>query len=101
MTEYIDRNAAVKAIMETKWERGSDGAMAMEIVASAPLADVVPVVYGEWVHPHWRNSNYCCDCSVCGSEAMHQEYKWSDKKIYPICPACGAKMDRGATHDNL
>lgn len=47
MTEYIDRNAAVKAIMETKWERGSDGAMAMEIVASAPLADVVPVV--RWI----------------------------------------------------
>lgn len=44
MAEYIDRNAAVKAIMETKWERGSDGAMAMEIVASAPIADVVPVV---------------------------------------------------------
>ena len=44
MTEY--RNAAVKAIMETKWERGSDGAMAMEIVASPPAADVVPVVHG-------------------------------------------------------
>ena len=96
MTEYIDRNAAVKAIMETKWERGSDGAMAMEIVASAPAADVVPVVYGKWVHPHWKNSDFCYDCSVCGGEAMHREYRWSDKKIYPICPACGAKMDGGA-----
>lgn len=54
--------------------------------------DVVPVVHGEWVRPHWRNSNFCYDCSVCGNEVMHQEYRWRDKKIYPICPWCGAKM---------
>ena len=96
MAEYIKRDNAIRAVMAAKWVNGSDGAMAMEIVASPPAADVVPVVYGKWVHPHWKNSDFCYDCSVCGSEAMHQEYKWSDKKIYPICPACGAKMDGGA-----
>ena len=88
MPDYIDREAANLALAE----KGFDWDKAKQALASVPAADVVPVVCGEWVHPHWKNSNYCYDCSVCGSEAMHQEYKWSDKKIYPICPWCGAKM---------
>ena len=96
MGGYIKRDTAIRAVMAAKWVDGSDGAMAMEIVASPPAADVAPVVHGEWVRPHRRNSNFCYDCSVCGNEVMHQEYRWRDKKIYPICPWCGAKMDGGA-----
>lgn len=96
MGGYIKRDTAIRAVMAAKWVDGYDGAMAMEIVASPPAADVAPVVHGEWVRPHWRNSNFCYDCSVCGNEVMHQEYRWRDKKIYPICPWCGAKMDGGA-----
>ena len=44
MDEYIKRETAVRAVMAAKWGDGSDGAMAMEIVASAPTADVAPVV---------------------------------------------------------
>ena len=44
MAEYIKRDTAIRAVMATKWVDGSDGAMAMEIVASPPAADVVPVV---------------------------------------------------------
>lgn len=89
MTEYIDRNAAVKAIMETKWERGSDGAMAMEIVASAPAADVVPVMHGKWE----TNSNKpdTLICSICKCELdmwKHEPHNY--------CPNCDAKMDGGA-----
>lgn len=61
----------------------------------APAADVAPVVNGKWVRPHWKNSNYCCDCSECGGEAMHRDYQWHKNGIYPICPNCGAKMDGG------
>ena len=100
MAEYIEKQAALDAILSETPDAHYPSWYA-ERIKALPAADIVPVVYGEWVHPHWRNSNYCCDCSVCVSEAMHQEYKWSDKKIYPICAACGAKMDRGATHDNL
>lgn len=57
--------------------------------------DVVPVVHGKWIRPHWKNSDYCCDCSECDGEAMHREYQWNKKGIYPICPSCGAKMDGG------
>ena len=48
MAEYIKRETAVRAVMAAKWVDGSDGAMAMEIVASPPAADVVPVVHGRW-----------------------------------------------------
>lgn len=56
---------------------------------------VTPIVYGQWIRPHWKNSNYCCDCSKCGGEAMHRDYQWNKNGIYPICPNCGAKMQKG------
>lgn len=56
---------------------------------------VAPIVYGQWIRPHWKNSNYCCDCSKCGGEAMHRDYQWNKNGIYPICPNCGAKMQEG------
>ena len=61
--------------------------------ASAHAADVVSVVHGRWKNPHWENDNFCYNCSICGSEALHCGYKWADDGIYPICPNCGAKMD--------
>lgn len=43
MAEYIKRETAVSAVMAAKWVDGSDGAMAMEIVASPAAADVAPI----------------------------------------------------------
>ena len=57
------------------------------------LEQFAPVVHGKWIRPHWKNSNYCCDCSECDGEAMHREYQWNKKGIYTICPNCGAKMN--------
>lgn len=92
MAEYIEREAAEDAVGEAHLK----GLNPLWELRDVPAADVAPVVHGEWVRPHWRNSNFCYDCSVCGNEVMHQEYRWRDKKIYPICPWCGAKMDGGA-----
>ena len=33
--------------------------------------------------------------SNCRDQVMHCEYRWSDKRIYPICPNCRAKMYEG------
>lgn len=74
--------------------------LAEEFEITEPAADVEPVRHGRWVRPHWRNSSYCCDCSECGGEAMHREYQWNKKGIYPICPNCGAKMDLEDENDN-
>lgn len=91
MAEYIERESALYTILCEPTEEHYPSWYAAKIEA-LHTADVAPVVHGKWVHPHWKNSDFCYDCSVCGSEAMHQEYRWRDKKIYPICPWCGAKM---------
>lgn len=95
MAEYIEKQAALDAILREPPDAHYPSWYA-ERIKALPAADVAPVVHGRWIHPHWRNSNYCYDCSVCNGEVMHQEYRWKDKKIYPICPWCGAKMDGGA-----
>lgn len=61
MHGYIKRETAVRAVMAAKWVDGSDGAMAMEIVATAPTADVAPVVHGRW--------NADETCSLCGEKS--------------------------------
>lgn len=65
-----------------------------DLIDRCPTIDAVLVVHGRWVRPHWKNSNYCCVCSECGGEAMHRDYQWNKNGIYPICPNCGAKMDK-------
>ena len=66
MAEYIERDTAIRAVMAAKWVDGSDGAMAMEIVASPPAADVAPVVHcGDC--KHWKkltSLNGYCTCAV-------------------------------------
>lgn len=93
MAEYIKRDAVMKGIMEAKWMDGYDGAMAMEIAASAPAADVAPVVYGRWVH--LGGDEWCC--SACGF-VITTEGSWvNPAKKY--CEDCGAKMDGGDNGD--
>ena len=55
--DYIDRSVVVKKVMETKWESGSDGAVAMEIVAATPACG------WEWDEPE-SVSPYCPHCGA-------------------------------------
>lgn len=84
MAEYIKRETAVRAVMAAKWVDGSDGAMAMEIVASPSAANVAPVVHGAW-----QVTDRFKACSVCG-------YAFARLLPDKYCPHCGAKMDGGA-----
>lgn len=90
MEEYIKREFALDVVKRTS----GDYAAAFAEIAHAPAADVVPVVHGRWVRPHWRNSIHCMDCSECGGEAHHRDYRGVEK-YYSMCPHCGAKMDGG------
>ena len=109
MAEYIEKHKAVNLLtsLENEFQqfkpfKGFEHAMYRKLceteiaIGKLPAADVVPVVHGKWIRPHWKNSDYCCDCSECDGEAMHREYQWNKKGIYPICPNCGAKMDGDA-----
>ena len=106
MDECIEREATIKRIKEVYCVscnsyngvrcRACGTGDAIDIIEDAPAADVAPVRHGRWIRPHWKNNNYCCDCSECGGEAMHRDYQWNKNGVYPICPNCGAKMDGGA-----
>ena len=66
MAEYIKRETAVRMVMAAKWGDGSDGAMAMEIVASAPAADVAPVVRCKDCKHSWEDiGGLCCSHGAC------------------------------------
>ena len=94
MAECINREAAIRALLNDAPEQVSYSREdAADCIRYLDAADVAPVRYGRWIRPHWKNSNYCCDCSECGGEAMHRDYQWYKNGIYPICPNCGAKMD--------
>lgn len=96
MNEYIERETAIKRVMETKWESGSDGAAAMEIVAATPAVDVAPVVHARWIHSRYEDCSEQFElvkCSLCNHEAYAMAFYVRGGNY---CPACGAKMDGGA-----
>lgn len=90
MAECIKRDVVMKEIMAAKWMDGYDGAMAMAIAASAPAADVAPVVHGRIVGS-LEDGRYRRRFSCCGEDAtMITQWAWPN-----YCPNCGAKMDGG------
>nr|DAJ47662.1 MAG TPA: zinc-ribbon domain protein [Caudoviricetes sp.] len=102
--EYIDRNELIDDFQNDLINLHFNGLKGtprpkeikivnvIERIEDFPAADVAPVKHGRWIRPHWKNNNYCCDCSECGGEAMHRDYRWDKNGVYPICPNCGAKM---------
>lgn len=67
MTEYISRDDAIKAVMAVKWRDGADGAMAMEVVAGLPAADVRPTPHSQWA-PCGNIVYDLYKCGWCGTE---------------------------------
>lgn len=61
-------------------------------IQNAPTVDVAEVRHGKWITPHWCNSTSCANCSECGFEAQHSDYR-GVQEYYKLCPSCGAKMD--------
>ena len=97
MAKYIKQNVITKRIMAAKWIDGYDGAMAMQIAASAPTADVVEMVYGRWINITRFNDGerIIATCSHCKDRGdirtIRTEFGiWEINS--PYCPNCGAKM---------
>lgn len=103
MTEYIEREAAVNAIIaimpsmstpDGHGERDDLVLAAQEMcednireINNIPAADVTPVVHGRWVY----GEDVDIQCSVCGADAFTEGDYRQVKSRY--CPNCGAKMD--------
>ena len=104
MAEYIEREAAIEALIQMHWH-DADGypiedydekqKYAEDWINSIPAADVVPVVYGEWIeYPECLQYDgaYCDDdivCSACGSVWNIVD---NCTEYFDYCPQCGARM---------
>lgn len=107
MAEYIEREAAIDAIMKVYVRTAGYKARervfeAKEAVHRLPVADVAPVVHGVWIPVHeseisgWNPEVAGIDpidgyiCSACKNEAV---YDCNDKFVLSdYCPWCGARM---------
>lgn len=95
MTEYINREAAIRALLNDAPEQVSYSREdAADCIRYMDAADVVPVVHGRWIGaPLCGNDN--CKCSECGSwHNIHANLR--GKIMQKYCPSCGARMDGGS-----
>ena len=89
MAEYIERETAIKALMNDAPEQvGYSREDAADCIRYMDAADVAPVRHGRWK----------CNkpCPVCGGDRFDglDADIWADWQP-PYCPNCGAKMDLG------
>lgn len=82
MAEYIERRAAIENL--NIWCGGCGNAV--ECILAEPVADVAPVVHGQWGTGRFNleTGNYEEQCTRCRN--FSKEYG------KPCCPNCGAKM---------
>lgn len=110
MAEYIDREAAIKAIKNADCDAIADGAESYdlsylkEIFFNIPAADVAPVVHGKCPICSGRKIlTQDCDngYSVEVDAEQGEMSVWQGDTCLTVisinhCPECGAKMDGGA-----
>ena len=98
MTEYIEREAAVKVFNNFDAGRADSPPFTLltpeefaEYLYELPTADVAPVVHGRWVDNGIPDS-MLSGCSVCGFTCGSSSFFY--------CPICGAKMDESDEPEN-
>ena len=96
MSEYIEREAVMKAFADFVWNSNNSDLVpaptwnqAVDIVSDFPAAAVAPVRHGHWIKHESSNERLFWSCSFCGQV---------ERNMTPYCCSCGAKMD-GGKHD--
>lgn len=99
MAEYIEREAAIRAVCEVaqspliqmgllSWA-GVVQKECREKIEAIPAVDVAPVRHGRWLPYSTKLCLY--RCSECNSLPRDRT---------PYCPLCGAKMEKEANNEN-
>lgn len=96
MSDFISRKALLDRYDA---EHVGPPGRARELMATAPAADVTPVVHGRWICINKRYGEY--ECSVChGVDANCSDYYGIHAVTeQEFCPNCGAKMDKEETNE--
>ena len=114
MAEYIEREAAIEAIMSEPPDAHYPQWYANKI-KSIPAADVAPVRHGRWIeHEETPDDAYrhhkCSECNVNAPFDYNMREDWDEgmdgewdslglvddginEHLTDYCPNCGAKMD--------
>lgn len=87
MAEYINREAAIRALLNDAPEQVSYSREdAADCIRYMDAADVAPVVHGRWLYGDYYDiGDVCSECDW-DSQMTHPSYRY--------CPNCGARMDR-------
>lgn len=87
MAEYINREAAIRALLNDAPEQVSYSREdAADCIHYMDAADVAPVVHGRWLYGDYYDiGDVCSECDW-DSQMTHPPYRY--------CPNCGAKMDK-------
>ena len=95
MAEYIEREAAIKELMNDAPEQvGYSREDAADCIRYMDAADVAPVRHGRWISKNHHGYEWVFVCSNCG---YIDGYPFNDRHNY--CPSCGAKMDETVEDD--
>ena len=86
MPEYIEREAAIKELMNDAPEQvGYSREDAADCIRYMDAADVAPVVHGRWLYGDYYDiGDVCSECDW-DSQMTHPSYRY--------CPNCGTRMD--------
>lgn len=89
MAEYIERETAIKALMNDAPEQvGYSREDAADCIRYMDAADVAQVRHGKW-----KRSGALLECQRCGE--IYSQLGGNDGKSWNYCPNCGAKMMEG------
>ena len=92
MADYIDRQAAIRAMTEAYEDTDAEW-----IIEKIPSADFQPVRHGHWIETTeqcgWIEEE-CAECSECSNTFVLGDYTVDDiRELFKYCPNCGARMD--------
>ena len=94
MAEYIEREAAIKSLLNDSPEQvGYSREDAADCIRYMDAADVATVRHRRWI-PAVHVGDCCYRCSEC--QFLRDTYLLD---IGNYCPNCGAKMDGGADNE--
>ena len=103
MKEYIERETLLNLIQENSetkfdWSECVDIDILRPAILDIPVADVAPVVHGEWIGIISCEDIIYATCNRCYSrgKVRTNRNQWGLWYIdSPFCPNCGAHMDGG------
>lgn len=85
MAEYINREAAIRALLNDAPEQVSYSREdAADCIRYMDAADVAPVLHGRWIEYQIPHVICCSNCDWATDAA---------EKNFQYCPMCGARMD--------